>query len=576
MSAHDRWREVLPPLVLGRAGSSATVAVHVPDGSAVRLRADLERAGSVDLEQVEDWTPAEIVDGARVGRARFSLSALPAGWHTLVATIEHDGRTDSATAPVLVAPDERAGDGAVDDPNLQIGREEYGGRGWGLSLDLHGIRTARSWGIGDWADLADLAAITARAGGDFLQLNPVTAVAGHTGSGLPVSPFPDPIHIRPEDVREVAYLPGAQRTLVEWGTEAVRPWNTDAGAIDLAAAWEAKRSALETIHAAGRSPARDEAYAAFRERGGELLLRYAQTCAEQAGGSEEFYTWLAWIGTEQAAAAQRAARIAGMSIGVLAPVDLTAADAADWTGIDTPLRWAHWLRAARRTAGGVLVRLGEGGEPARELYPALAETERTDVRSLLEAAAGSRLLVLDEEHERGDQEPAGIWGRAVVWNLPEADLPTTTLASVVVDTVPSAGFLAGEHVDLAERLGLLTDPAAERLAARTRRERRLAAMREEYLVPHEATERQVIEGLYRSLVRTPARLISVALADAVGERRPQLVAGAGDAYPGGRLPLADGSGQAVLIDELPATVRFTSLIGALAADLAEFPGEGAR
>src|SRR5699024_5686537 len=171
----------------------------------------------------------------------------------------------------------------------------------------------------------------------------------------------------------------------------VRPWNTDAGAIDLGAAWEAKRSALETIHAAGRSPARDEAYAAFRERGGDLLVQYARVCAEQAGGGEEFHTWLAWIGTEQAARAQRAARIAGMSIGLLMPVDLTAADEADWTGIDPLLRRAHWVRAARRTAGGLLVHLGTGAD--QELYPALTETERTDVLSLLEAAAGNRLIV---------------------------------------------------------------------------------------------------------------------------------------------------------------------------------------
>nr|WP_227993612.1 hypothetical protein [Pseudactinotalea sp. HY160] len=681
----------MPPLVLGRVGAGATVPVHVPDGAHVLLRAELEQGGQALLAQVEDWTPAELVDGARLGRARFSLVGVPAGWHELVATIDHAGELSTARAPVIVAPEpdgleaavvRAGGEGPEAPPGRgeqaaihrppRFGRQEYGGRGWGLSLDLHAVRSARSWGIGDWADLADLAVVAARAGADFLQLNPPVArlaPAGHTdpaasadpadpaarvaagspadsadpadpadpadrvaaggasdsaesarmgGSGLPRGPFPDPIHIRPEDIREVAYLPGAQRTLVEWGTEAVRPWNTDAAAIDPAAAWEAKRSALETIYAAGRSAAREEAFAVFRERGGQLLAEHARACVEAAGtpeagtdSPERFYTWLAWIGTEQAARAQRAARIAGMTIGILAPVDLEAARAATWCTLDPSLRWAHWIRTAGRTCGGLFVHLPADTGIDRPLHPALAESELTDVGSLIAAAAaGNRLLVLDEpatgradaREARDDQTdgpapgPAGgpadgsaagseadaarelageFWRTARVWDLGPAQLPTTTLASVVVDTIPSAGFLAGEHLDLADRLGLLEDLPGARLAVQSRRERTLTALREQYLLPLEATEREVIEALYRALVRTPARLVSVALADAVGERRPQSMPDPAGGYPSGRLPLADGSGRAVLVDDVPGSVRFTSLVGAIAADLRELAGEPA-
>ncbi len=573
-----RWREVLPPVVLGRVGSGATVAVHVPDGAQVRLRAALEGGGNADLAQVEDWTPAELVDGARLGRARFSLAALPAGRHTLVATIEHAGQTNRARAALVVAPERHA---------------RRTGRGWGLSLDLHAVRSARSWGIGDWADLADLATIAARAGADFLQLN------ARVSPERPDSPFPDPIHIRPEDIREVAYLPSSQRTLLDWSTEAVRPANSDPGAIDLEAVWQAKRSALETIHGAGRSPAREEAFAAFRERGGDLLREHARARAAAEGGSaeaEEFHTWLAWIGTEQATGAQRAARVAGMSIGILASVDLAAVD----TGQASADRWpqvADRLRMARRVAGGLVVHLPEGLDA--ELYPALAETELTGLTDLVEAAVGDGLAVIEgpgapavptsvatsgsapgpgPDPQGEPTSPGGPWRTADVWNPPEGDLPPETLAGVVVDTIPSAGLLAEEHIDLAERLGLLEDAPTARLAARTRRERMVARLREQHLVPREATERQVIEGLYRSLVRTPARLIAVALADAVGERRPQAMAGAGDSYPSGRVPLADGSGRAVLLEDLPGTVRFTSLLSALTADLAEIaePGEPPR
>lgn len=48
-------------------------------------------------------------------------------------------------------------------------------RVWGISLQLYELRSARNWGIGDYADLATFCELAARLGADFVGLNPLHA-----------------------------------------------------------------------------------------------------------------------------------------------------------------------------------------------------------------------------------------------------------------------------------------------------------------------------------------------------------------------------------------------------------------
>jgi 4-alpha-glucanotransferase len=67
---------------------------------------------------------------------------------------------------------------------------------------------------------------------------------------------------------------------------------------------------------------------------------------------------------------------------------------------------------------------------------------------------------------------------------------------------------------------------------------------------HEPAAEDFTVAMYGFLARTPAVLIGISLADAVGDRRTQNVPGTSDEYPNWRVPLCDSEGKAVLLEDL--------------------------
>jgi 4-alpha-glucanotransferase len=63
---------------------------------------------------------------------------------------------------------------------------------------------------------------------------------------------------------------------------------------------------------------------------------------------------------------------------------------------------------------------------------------------------------------------------------------------------------------------------------------------------------------------TPARLVGVSVADAVGDRRTINQPGTIDEYPNWRVPLADGDGRPVLLEDVMASGRARSLADTIA------------
>ncbi len=640
------WRRLLPPVAVVRSGPSAAssaVALHAPAGAEVRLVVALEEGGEVALERAPGGRGERDVDGVRTAEVLFTVPGdLPLGWHELRAT---SGGT-TASAPLVSTPDVLA----LPEPIAAPGHR------WGFMAQLYSVRSRDSWGLGDLADLTELLDWSGRdLGADFLLINPLLAAepVGHMQDSpyLPTTRrFTNPVYLRVEDVREFAYLPATDRALVEWQAEALRASNTDPGHLDRDAVWAAKRAALRTVFEAGRSPARQAAFEAFRAREGQGLADYALWAAmiehygpgrpwpEQAGriGSDlveglreqlrpaiAFHEWMQWLCDEQLAHAQATAVGAGMALGVMhdlavgvhpsgadawalrhvlatgvsvgAPPDAFNQQGQDWS--QPPWQpvalaeagyapWRDMVRTILRHAGGLrvdhvlgLFRLwwvpqGEG--PGAGTYVRYDHDALVGILCLEAARAGAVVvgedLGLVEPWVRGYLAERGVLGTSVLWfekdhgtGEPLAPQAWRELCLATVNThdlPPTAGYLAGEHIELRDRLGLLTRPVSEELAVdEADRASVLDQLRGLGLLGEHPSEQEVVEALHAFLLATPSKLLGVALTDAVGERRTQNQPGTSEEYPNWRVPLADGDGEVVLLEDLRADPRVTSLAG---------------
>ncbi|MER8042950.1 4-alpha-glucanotransferase [Streptomyces sp. NPDC094032] len=265
-------------------------------------------------------------------------SGLPPGVHRLAADAP-DGRRGAAT--LIVAPAHAPG------PE---------GRSHGLLVQLYSLLSTRSWGMGDLGDLRELAAWAGRThGAGFVQVNPLhAAVPGAPSDPSPYRPssrrFPDPVHLRIEDVPEYAHLgPDRREELDRILADAaeLRERVVGKGAlIDRDAVWEAKRRALELIHTVELGPGRRAAYHDFLAERGRALEDHAtyQALAERHGhhwrrwpeelrdprtaeavvradaelaARVDFHCRLAWLTDGQLAAAAHTAREAGMAVGIV-------------------------------------------------------------------------------------------------------------------------------------------------------------------------------------------------------------------------------------------------------------------
>ncbi|MER7276498.1 4-alpha-glucanotransferase [Dactylosporangium sp. NPDC000244] len=218
-------------------------------------------------------------------------------------------------------------------------------RTWGWMIQLYGVRSAASWGVGDFADLAVFARWAALTGAGAILVNPLHAVA--PVDPMPSSPyspssrrFVNAVYLRVEDLPEYRSADAELRSRVD----ALRPASADL--IDYDTVWRAKRSALELLAGdlsdiSDIEPAlRDFAtYTALAEVHGvdwrewPQELRRPGPAAYAAADPKRaaVHVWLQRRCAEQLAAANAAA--AGMAVGIVhdlaVGIDPGGADA--WT-----------------------------------------------------------------------------------------------------------------------------------------------------------------------------------------------------------------------------------------------------
>jgi 4-alpha-glucanotransferase len=520
------WRRTLPPVVVVRQGRHAHVPVHVPHGDPVGVWLELDAeagGGRRDLVQADVLVDPRSVDGRLMGRATFTIPTdLPLGWHVMQAT----GPSASARSVVVVTPS-----------TLELPEQLRTGRAWGFMAQLYSVRSRASWGVGDFADLAELGWLSARTcGADFLLVNPLhSAEPAGPMTPSPYLPttrrFVSPLYIRVEDVRETAYLSAADRLAVH-----------------------ATSRSIGIMHdlAVGVHPEGADVWAL-----GDVLARGATVGAPPDMYNQQGQNWSQppWRPDELARVAYRPYR------------DL----------LRTVLRHAGAIRIDHVIGLFRLWWIPEGAAAGEGAYVRYDHEALIGILALEAHRAGAVVIGEDlgvfEPWVRDYLTERGILGTSILWfekdqngrPLAPEHYRRLALASVTThDLPPTAGYLAEEHVALRERLGLLTEPVADvRAQARAEREEMVAVLRGRGLVGADPSERELVEALHRLILATPAALIGVSLADAVGERRAQNQPGTDQEYPNWKVPLADGSGQVVLIEDLFSNPRLRSLAAAL-------------
>lgn len=332
----DHWQRSLPPTIVGRDDSETSFWVHVPHGAPAEVSICLED-GSIrsDIRQVDNFTPPFELHGQRIGEATFVLPAgLPLGYHRV--HLRSGGH--EATAPLIITPS------WLGMPSRLGAR-----RLWGLAVQLYSVRSERSWGAGDLADLADLAVWAgARHGAGYVLVNPLHAAAPTTpmepSPYLPTSRrFSNPIYLRIEAIPEYGRL--AKRGRIAKLRAAVQARAVHHDTIDRDAVWTAKRAALKQVYRVPRTAGRQLAFDAFKVREGTALDDFATWCAlaerygadwrawpealqhpsspevvafaQQQDRKVDFHRWLQWQLDDQLAAAQSQAVRTGMPLGVM-------------------------------------------------------------------------------------------------------------------------------------------------------------------------------------------------------------------------------------------------------------------
>ena len=577
------WRDVDPAVeaaILDAMGADPGAA---PPASPVRLVAagdPLPYTGELLLE-----------DGSSLGAGDRLPPDLPYGYHRLL--------TDEGELLLIAAPPR------CPTPAL---------RRWGFATQLYATRSSGSWGIGDLADLRELARWSRGLGAGFCVVNPLHAAAPvGAQEASPYFPssrrFRSPLYLRPE------LVPGADAVVRSLGARA-RQLN-DERRIDRDRVAELKMVALE---AAWTAAPRGGTFAAFRAAYGAPLEEWATFCAvAERFGSRwpdwpadlrtprgaaafarahadrvAFHAWLQWLLDEQLAAAAAEIDLVGdMAIGfdpagadawawqeqlahgvtIGAPPDTFNARGQNWSlppFVPHRLRQAGYrpfietIRATLRHAGGLridhimgLFRLWwipAGGDPAEGAYVRYPADELLAVVAL-EAHRANALIVGED---LGTVEPGvrealaerGILSYRLLIFEPDASRYPELALAAV--TTHDLPTIAGtwSGADLEQQRRASLVPDVGGLA---RLRAPLAAA-----APPDADARAAILAAHARLASSPSLLVAATLEDALAvEERPNLPGTTADQAPNWSIALPRSLEE---IEEDPFVRRLASAL----------------
>lgn len=546
-----RYGRLVAPTVLHTAGAEDKVLVNtgileVPSAS-ITLESGEQYEGAIAVGP-GDGSRAFDLDGVFISTASLIIPAdLPVGYHTLHVTV--GDRSQDAT--LISAPSK-----------VELLDSMKNSKLWGWMAQLYSIRSSGSWGVGDYEDLKTiLVEAKHKTGADFVLVNPLHAAE-------PISPLtPSPYlpvsrrlinftYIRPESIAEYATLNADAKGEVDALHSNVEPLNGDAQIIDRDSMWRSKMHALWIIFKSGRTEERQAKFDQFKADFGSDLEAYATWCLcydkwgepssdtnnweqtfsrdsqqitdlkNQFPDTLDFYRWLEWVAADQLAAAQQAAKDAGMEIGIMsdmavgvhplgadvwwhperfakgatvgAPPDMFNQQGQNWsqpplspldleaTGYQT---YRNMVQGMFARAGAVridhilgLFRLWWIPEHRSATDGAYVYYNSDIMLGILaiEASRANGVVVGEDlgvvpDYVADSLSGHGILGCAVEWfeqkdgvfRAPSQWRPYALASVNTHDLPPAAGYLEYEHVKIRERLGLLTGPVEEFQASAT-------------------------------------------------------------------------------------------------------------
>lgn len=282
----ERGRRVQPVQIVAPGPSTLHVDLAASRGSGLPYDLEVRTEGGEVHER-----------GGRVrvptsGILRIRLPALPLGVHHVRLVL---GETEVEQVRIAaprrcVTPDER------------LGRRRVAG----LWTNLYTVRSDRGLGIGDFGDLRAVVRLAGRGGAAFVGLNPLFALRNRRLEASPYSPvsrlFRNPLYLALDSVPELGDSPEAARRLgspaARRRIEALRRRER----VDYEGAAAVQRPVLEALYRAFSrlhergDTARGRAYAAFRARGGDLLVDFATFLALEdhlsaRGVPRDWRTW---------------------------------------------------------------------------------------------------------------------------------------------------------------------------------------------------------------------------------------------------------------------------------------------
>lgn len=350
------WQRLLPPVAVYRLHQAPQIELSIPaDAAGERFDAILtEESGE---QQRFEFTPALLEEVSRLEdngqsfvRYRLPLSInLSLGYHQL--QVQSQSRAAlNALVSVICVPEQC----------YQPQQLEGDGRLWGAAVQLYTLKSAKNWGIGDFSDLARLAADAGKAGVQILGLNPLHAMFPHNPhSYSPYSPsnrqFLNVLYIDVTAVPEFAESKVLQDWVAgaEFQAELAKVQAQEL--VDYPAVSQLKRYAFEQLFIVfknhlSQNTARAQAFAAYCQVEGQALHRHGIYEALQEHFHQQdwsywgwpvwpeeyrdpegsavarfiaahtdrvqFFMYLQWLAAEQMAYAHQIAQAAGMTIGL--------------------------------------------------------------------------------------------------------------------------------------------------------------------------------------------------------------------------------------------------------------------